>query len=313
MPLSSVILLFPGQGSQKPGMAKDLADAFPRAKEMLQEVDDALGAPLSRIMFEGPADELTATHNAQPALLAHGAIVWELVKERVGTVSAGAGHSLGEHTAYHAAGSTTLSDAIRIVRTRGELMHEAGVARPGAMAAILGELSESIADICLRASEAGEVVPANYNSDAQVVVSGEIAGVERAMELAKQAGAKRAVRLPVAGAFHSPLMKPAETGLREAIESAELSDPEFPVYSNVTAEPCTTAGEARETLVRQLTAPVRWTDQVRNMAAAYPDTAWLELGPGNVLTGLVSRAVPGARATACGTPADIDKLFATFQ
>lgn len=308
-----ILLLFPGQGSQKPGMAKDLADAYPSAKEMLQEVDDALGAPLSRIMFDGPADELTATHNAQPALLAHGAIMWELVKERLGAVSAAAGHSLGEHTAYHAAGSTTLGDAIRIVRARGELMHQAGVARPGAMAAILGELSESIADICQRASETGEVVPANYNSDAQVVVSGEIAGVERAMELAKQAGARRAVRLPVAGAFHSPLMKPAESGLREAIESTELSDPAVPVYSNVTTEPCTTAAAARETLIRQLTSPVRWTDQVRNMAAAYPDATWLELGPGNVLTGLISRAVPGARATACGTPEDVDKLFATLQ
>ncbi len=308
-----VILVFPGQGSQKPGMAKDLADAFPRAKELLQEVDDALGAPLSRIMFEGPAEELTATHNAQPALLAHGAVAWELVKGRVGAASAAAGHSLGEHTAYHAAGSTTLADAVRVVRARGELMHQAGVARPGAMAAILGELSSSIAEICLRASEAGEVVPANYNSDSQVVVSGEIAGVERAMELAKQAGAKRAVRLTVAGAFHSPLMKPAESGLRDAIEAAAFSDPAFPVYSNVTADACTTAACARETLVRQLTAPVRWTDQVRNMAAAYPDAIWIELGPGNVLSSLISRAVDGARAIACGTPADIDKLFATIQ
>lgn len=309
----AIILVFPGQGSQKPGMAKDLADAFPRAKEMLQEVDDALGAPLSRIMFDGPAEELTATHNAQPALLAHGAIVWELVKERIGTVSAAAGHSLGEHTAYHAAGSTTLADAAGIVRTRGELMHEAGIKRPGAMAAILGELTTRIEDICLRASEAGEVVPANYNSDAQVVVSGEIPGVEQAMTLAKQAGAKRAVRLPVAGAFHSPLMKPAENGLRSAIESAAFSDPAFPVYSNVTSEPCATAACARENLVRQLTSPVRWTDQVRNMAAAYPDATWIELGPGNVLTGLIPRTVPGARAVACGTPADIDKLFATIQ
>jgi [acyl-carrier-protein] S-malonyltransferase len=313
MAVGPVILVFPGQGSQKPGMAKDLADAFPRAKELLQEVDDALGAPLSRIMFDGPADELLATHNAQPALLAHGAVAWELVKERIGAASAAAGHSLGEHTAYHAAGSTTLADAVRIVRTRGELMHEAGVARPGAMAAILGELSSSIADICLRASEVGEVVPANYNSDSQVVVSGEIAGVERAMDLAKQAGAKRAVRLTVAGAFHSPLMKPAESGLRQAIESATFSDPAFPVYSNVTADACTTAACGRETLVRQLTAPVRWTDQVRNMATAYPDAIWIELGPGNVLSSLISRAVDGARAVACGTPADIDKLFATVQ
>lgn len=309
----STILLFPGQGSQKPGMAKDLVDAFPRAREMLQEVDDALGAPLSRVMFDGPADELTATHNAQPALLAHGAIVWALVKERIGGVSAAGGHSLGEHTAYHAAGSTTLADAVRIVRTRGELMHEAGIKRPGAMAAILGELTTPIEDICLRASDAGEVVPANYNSDAQIVVSGEIAGVERAMELARQAGAKRAVRLPVAGAFHSPLMKPAENGLREAIETAVFADPAFPVFSNVTAEPCATAACARDTLVSQLTSPVRWTDQVRNMAAAHPGATWIELGPGNVLTGLISRAVTGARALACGTPADMDKLFATVQ
>ncbi|HUR92098.1 MAG TPA: ACP S-malonyltransferase [Gemmatimonadaceae bacterium] len=309
----SVILVFPGQGSQKPGMAKDLADAFPIAKQMLQEVDDALGVGLSRIMFDGPAEELTATHNAQPALLAHGAIVWALIRDRIGGVNAAGGHSLGEHTAYHAAGSTTLADAVRIVRTRGELMHEAGIKRPGAMAAILGELTSSIEDICLRASETGEVVPANYNSDAQIVVSGEIAGVEKAMELAKQAGAKRAVRLPVAGAFHSPLMKPAEKGLREAIESASLSDPSFPVYSNVTTEACTTASCARDTLVRQLTSPVRWTGQVKNMAAPYPDATWIELGPGNVLTGLISRAVSGARALACGTPADIDKLFATIQ
>lgn len=294
-------------------MAKDLADAFPKAKEMLQEVDDALGAPLSRIMFEGPADELTATHNAQPALLAHGAIVWALAKERMGRVAAAAGHSLGEHTAYHAAGSTTLAQAARVVRTRGELMHEAGVKRPGAMAAILGELSAPIEEICLRAANAGEVVPANYNSDAQIVISGEIAGVERAMELAKQAGAKRVVRLPVAGAFHSPLMKPAENGLREAVDSVTFADPSFPVYSNVTAEPCTTADCARDTLVRQLTSPVRWADQVKQMAAAYPGATWIEMGPGNVLTGLVSRAVPDARTLACGTPADLDKLFDTLK
>ncbi len=308
-----LILVFPGQGSQKPGMAKDLADAFPKAKEMLQEVDDALGIGLSWIMFEGPADELTATHNAQPALLVHGAIVWSLVKDRLGKVSAAAGHSLGEHTAYHAAGSTTLADAVRVVRARGELMHQAGVKRPGAMAAILGELSTTVDDICLRASEAGEVVPANYNSDVQIVISGEIAGVERAMELAKAAGAKRAVRLPVAGAFHSPLMKPAEAGLREAVEGVAFLDPSFPVYSNVTATPCTTVDCGRETLIRQLTSPVRWTDEVRNMAAAYPGATWIELGPGNVLTGLISRAVPDARALSCGTPGDIDKLFATLQ
>ncbi len=310
---SAVILVFPGQGSQKLGMVKDLAEAFPKAKEMLQEVDDALGAPLSRIMFDGPVEELTATHNAQPALLAHGAIVWALAKERLGGASAAAGHSLGEHTAYHAAGSTTLAEAVKIVRTRGRLMHQAGVARPGAMAAILGELAQPIEAICLRASEAGEVVPANYNSDVQTVVSGEIAGVERAMELSKQAGAKRAVRLPVAGAFHSPLMKPAENGLREAVDGAAFGDPIFPVYSNVTGEPCTTAGCAREMLVKQLTSPVRWAGQIRNMAAAYPNATWIEMGPGDVLTGLIARAVGGARTLTCGTPAELDKLFDTLH
>ncbi len=293
-------------------MAKDLAEAFPVARQMLQEVDDALHAPLSQIMFEGPADELTATHNAQPALLAHGAIIWALAKERLGNVAAAAGHSLGEHTAYHAAGSTTLADAVAIVRTRGELMHEAGIKRPGAMAAILGELSTPIEDICRSASDAGEVVPANYNSDVQIVVSGEIAGVERAMELAKQAGAKRAVRLPVAGAFHSPLMKPAEAGLREAIGAADFTDPAFPVYSNVTAEPCKTADCARDTLVKQLTSPVRWAEQMKNLAAAHPGATWIEMGPGNVLTGLISRAVSGARTLTCGTPAELDQLFAAL-
>ncbi|HVF40890.1 MAG TPA: ACP S-malonyltransferase, partial [Gemmatimonadaceae bacterium] len=182
-----VVLLFPGQGSQKPGMGKDLADVFPKAREVFQQVDDALGAPISTLSFDGPADELTETHNAQPALLAHGAAVWAVVSHALeGKVVAAAGHSLGEHTAHHAAGSTTLADASRLVRRRGQLMYEAGVVRPGAMAAVLGTMRDSIESLCELATRSGGlVVPANYNTSEQIVVSGEVKGVERLMELAK--------------------------------------------------------------------------------------------------------------------------------
>src|SRR6266542_4212702 len=306
----NVVLLFPGQGSQKPGMGKELADEYPEARAVFEEIDDALGAPLSRLCFEGPADELTATHNAQPALLAHGAAVWRVLKPRLaGLVSAAAGHSLGEHTAYHAAGSTSLTDAARLVRRRGELMYQAGIDRPGAMAAILGKLNDSIDSLCEQATrDAGTVVAANYNTAEQIVVSGEVAGVKRVMELAKKSGAKRAVRLPVSGAFHSPLMEPAETGFREALSETAFADPQYPVHSNVTGKASTSAGEAKDLLARQLTAPVRWAEEVSIMSEAYGDPLFIEMGPGSVLTGLMSRIVPGARAVACGTPAELERL-----
>ena len=292
-------------------MGKDLAAAFPEARAVFDEGDHALGMPLSRICFEGTADELRATHTAQPALLVHGAAVWRVTSPRLAPhVRAAAGHSLGEFTAYHAAGSLTLANAAQLVRTRGQLMHDAGVRRPGAMAALLGELREPVEQICERASaDAGEVVPANYNSAEQTVISGEVAGVERAMELAKAAGAKRAMRLNVSGAFHSPLMQPSAKGLATALEDSGLADPNFPVYSNVTEEPCTSAPQAVELLIRQLTSPVRWTGLVRNLAAAYPDALFVEMGPGNVLTGLMKRIVPGARTATCGTAAEVETVL----
>lgn len=306
-----LILLFPGQGSQKPGMARDLADAFPGAKEALDVVNAALGHAFTRVMFEGPAEELTATHNAQPALLAHGAAAWATIRDRaLPFVRAAAGHSLGEYTAWHAAGALDLGDAVRLVRRRGELMHDAGVATPGTMAAILGTLQRPVDEICEEASrEAGRVVAANYNSDEQIVISGEVAGVERAMELAREAGAKRALRLAVAGAFHSPLMAPAAAGLTEAIDRARFGDPAFPVYSNVSASPVTDAGEGRRMLAQQLTSPVRWAQLVRHMAERWPGAVWIELGPGAVLGGLVTRLVRGARTVSCGTTADVGKLL----
>jgi [acyl-carrier-protein] S-malonyltransferase len=306
----NIVLLFPGQGSQKPGMGKDLADAFPEAKRVFDEVDDALGFRLSTLCFEGPADDLTATLNAQPALLTHGAAVWAVARSILGeAVCAAAGHSLGEHTAYHAAGSTSLADAARLVRRRGQLMYETGVTRPGAMAAILGKLDDSIESLCeLATREGGQVVPANYNTDEQIVVSGEVSGVERVMSLAKTNGAKRVVRLPVSGAFHSPLMEPAVHGFADAVNATEFGEPSFPVYSNVTEGPSESAANARELLIRQLTAPVRWAGEITRMCSEYPDALFVEMGPGNVLTGLLTRIVPTARGIAVGTAADIDKL-----
>lgn len=309
-----VVLLFPGQGSQKPGMGKDLVDAFPAARDVFAAADEALGESLSALCFEGPADTLTLTANAQPALLTHGAAAWAVVQPALaGKVRAAAGHSLGEFTAYHAAGALTLPAAVRLVRERGRLMAETGVTRPGAMAAILGDMSEPVDEICRRATAApdgGEVVPANYNCPGQVVISGEVSGVEAAMALCKAAGAKRAMRLNVSGAFHSPLMRPAREGLERAITAAQYATPTVPVYANVTADIVTDAATAQRLCLEQLTAPVRWTELVERLAAAHPDALFVELGPGTVLAGLVKKIAPSVATAACGTAADVEQLLA---
>ena len=305
-----MFLLFPGQGSQKPGMAKDLVEAFPAARDVFDRADAALGTKLSTLCFEGPAEELTLTHNAQPALLAHGAAVWAVVKEKVSArVQGAAGHSLGEFSAYHAAGALPLEDAVRLVRRRGELMYETGVKVPGAMAAILGELQRPIEEICREAGAHGVCVPANYNSTEQIVISGEVAAVEAGMELAKAAGAKRAIRLPVSGAFHSPLMEPAAAGLKAALDAAHWRAPSVPIWSNVTADAVGDAATARELLLRQLTSPVRWVELVRNAAARFPGTTFVEMGPGAVLSGIVKRLAPDCRIMTCGTVAEVEALL----
>jgi [acyl-carrier-protein] S-malonyltransferase len=305
-----VILLFPGQGSQKPGMGKDLVDAFPAARDVFDRADAALGAPLSHLCFDGPAEELTLTHNAQPALLTHGAALWAAMRASIGaSVVAAAGHSLGELTAYHAAESMGLEDAVRIVRRRGELMYESGVKRPGTMAAILGDTSRPIEEICTEATrEAGLVVPANYNCPGQVVISGEDAGVERAMTLCKEAGAKRAIRLKVSGAFHSPLMESAVDGLAEALDSASFDDPHFPVYANVDGQPVLKVERAKRLLLEQLSTPVRWSDEVLALAERYPRALYVEMGPGSVLVGLVKKIAPSLETATCGTAAEVDQL-----
>ena len=309
-----VLLLFPGQGSQKPGMAKDLVETFPAARDVWDRTDEALGEKLSRVAFDGPADELTLTHNAQPALLAHGAAVWAVVHEKLAPfVRGAAGHSLGEFTAYHAVGALPLEDAVKLVRRRGTLMFETGTTRPGAMAAILGALQRPIEEICLEAAAAGEVVPANYNSLEQVVISGEVDGVEKAMELAKAAGAKRAIRLNVSGAFHSPLMAPASAGLDAALTAARWSDPSYPVYSNVTAKRIGDSGTARQLLLQQLTSPVQWVQVIQAMAADQPTATFVEMGPGNVLTGLLKRLAPNNPAITCGTVSEVQALLSRIS
>jgi [acyl-carrier-protein] S-malonyltransferase len=290
-------------------MGRDLAAAFPAARVVFDAVDAALGSSLSRLAFEGPEAELTMTDNAQPALFAHGAAVWAVVCPEIGPgVRAAAGHSLGEITAYHAAGALSVGEGARLVRQRGELMRRTGDTRPGAMAAILG--TAPIEAICVQATaEAGTVVPANYNTPDQTVISGEVAGVERAMALAKEQGAKRAIRLPVSGAFHSPLMEPAAEGFGSALAAAPFGDARVPVYGNVDGQPTTSAGDARERLARQLTSPVRWVDLVGHLAADHPDALFVEMGPGTVLTGLVRKIAPHVTVMACGTPADVDQLL----
>ena len=291
-------------------MAKDLAAAFPAARDVFDRADAALGTKLSTLCFDGPADELTLTHNAQPALLTHGAAVWAVVKDKLAArVQGAAGHSLGEFSAYHAAGALPLEDAVRLVRRRGELMYETGVTVPGAMAAILGELQRPIEEICREASAHGVCVPANYNSTEQIVISGEVSAVEAGMDLAKAAGAKRAIRLPVSGAFHSPLMQPAAAGLAEALDAAQWRAPAVPIWSNVTGEAVGDAATARDLLLKQLTSPVRWIELMRNAAARFPGTTFVEMGPGAVLSGLAKRLAPECRTMTCGTVAEVEALL----
>lgn len=301
-------LLFPGQGSQFVGMGRDLAASSDAARRTFEEADEVLGFALSQLCWEGPEEELTATSNAQPAILVHSIAAYRAAVDSIGDVALAAGHSLGEFSAWVAAGALSFADGVRTVRRRGELMYEGGQARPGTMAALLGLDDAEAERVCREASGAdGECVPANYNSPGQIVISGDVAAVERAMGLAKDAGAKRALRLNVSGAFHSPLMRVAEDGLRAQLDSVEIGAPVFPVVSNVTAEPVTNAADARRLLVEQLTSPVRWTESVRTMVAQGV-TSFVEVGPGSVLSGLVRRIEKGVPTRTIGTAAELEAL-----
>jgi [acyl-carrier-protein] S-malonyltransferase len=307
------ILLFPGQGAQKVGMTRDLAEAFPVARELLLRIDDELSTPLSTLMWEGPEADLTLTHNAQPAILAHSAAVLAVLGDRIGPVAAAAGHSLGEYTAYVAAGALEATDAAALVRRRGALMYEAGRARAGAMAAVLGLDTASVERCCAEVTATGDgvVVAANQNAPDQTVISGDPDAVERGGEACKAAGAKRVLPLKVSGAFHSPLMESAVRGLRDALDVAPFREPTFPICANATAELVADRGDAIQLLGDQLTAPVRWVASMQQLAASFPDARWLEIGPGSVLTGLLKRIVPTATCTPLGTAADLEAFLSS--
>lgn len=302
----SLALIFPGQGSQHVGMAVALAETYSAAATVLATADEVLGFPLSELMANGPECDLTATVNAQPALLTHSVAILRVVQDRIGPVSFGAGHSLGEFSAHVAAGTLTLEDALTTVRLRGELMFQAGLQRPGAMAAILGLTAEVVDHICARV-EGGTCVPANFNATRQVVVSGDCAGVDEVIGLAQAAGAKRVVPLKVSGAFHSPLMDPAVSGLRTHLDRITFHDPAYPVVSNATAETVTCGDLARELLVKQLTSPVRWNASIVTMLDGGADR-FFEMGPGTVLCALNRRNAGGVPCLTLGSPTDLESL-----
>ena len=303
----STVLLCPGQGAQRVGMGRDLAEAYPVAREVFEAVDDALGFRLSSVMWEGPEDLLTRTDNAQPAILAHSAAVWAVVRGGLGGgVAAAAGHSLGEYSAYHAAGALSVASAARLVRRRGELMREAGDVRPGTMAAVMGPDAERVAAVCREASTAEQVVvAANLNAPDQTVISGDPDAVARASDLLKAAGAKRVLPLKVSGAFHSPLMAPVAERFAAELAGATLAAPAFPIVANASATAVTDPAEARHLLAAQLTSPVRWVEgMVRLAELAGSGARFLEVGPGAVLTGLAKRVLAGCEALNVGTAAE---------
>lgn len=292
-------------------MGKDLAERFPEAAAAFHAIDDALAAPLSRLMFEGPETELTETHNAQPAILAHSAAVFAVVGKHAGRAVAAAGHSLGEYSAYVTAGALEAPAAAKLVRRRGELMQATGTERPGTMAAVLGLATADVEAACHEASSGGSVaVAANLNTPEQTVISGDPAAVDRAGAACKAKGAKRVVPLKVSGAFHSPLMAPATSKLQLALEHAPWRNPAFPIIANATAEPVRDASRARRLLADQLTAPVRWVDCMKKAAEHAGEGAqFIEIGPGNVLAGLLKRIVPGATVTSLGTADQVTKFL----
>lgn len=292
-------------------MGKDLAERFPAAREVFERIDEVLGVRLSRLMWEGPEAELMLTHNTQPAILAHSAAVWAVVGQRIRpSLRAAAGHSLGEYSAYVVAGALTAGAAATLVRRRGELMYEAGTRRPGAMAAVLGLGTAAVVDACAASSSETEVVvAANLNAPDQTVISGDPAAVERAGEDCKARGAKRVVVIKVSGAFHSPLMQPAVPGLDAALAAAAFAEPLVPVIANATAAPVQDATGARRLLAEQLTAPVRWVGCMEQAARLVPGATYYEIGPGNVLSGLLKRIVPGATTVTLGTAAEVDKFL----
>ena len=302
--MPTIVFIFPGQGAQYVGMARDFFEQDARAREMIEAADRIIGEPLSRVCFEGPEEELRQTRNTQPAIFLHSMVAAVLLTHIAPAMVAG--HSLGEYSALVVSGALSFEDGLRLVRLRGELMQQAGDHQQGTMAALVGLNPEVTEELCREASAAGIVQPANFNSPGQIVISGSVEGVRKAMELARARGAKMAKELVVSGAFHSPLMEGARQGLKQALDRTEIQDARIPVYTNVTAEPVTKAAAIRDLLYRQLTSPVRWEQTVRNMVRDGA-TDFIEVGPGKVLQGLVKRTETSVLTSGYDKLADIMK------
>ena len=310
----SIAFIFPGQGSQAPGMGKSLHDAFAAAREVFQEVDDALGEKLSRLIFEGPEDQLTLTANAQPALMAVSLAAMKALEREfgVGATKAAfvAGHSLGEYSALAAAGALSISDAAKLLRTRGNAMQAAVPVGQGAMAALIGKVDVALAEEIAKAGEsAGVVVVANDNNVGNVVISGSKAGIDAALEYAKEKGA-RAIPLNVSAPFHSPLMQPAADAMAEALAGAAIAPFAPSLVANVTARPVNEPTSIRKLLVEQVTGRVRWRESVEWMAGEGGVERFIEVGAGKQLSGMVKRGV-GKETFALNEPADLEAFAKT--
>lgn len=298
--------IFPGQGSQYVGMAKDLFEKSVEAKEMILTADDILGINLSHKMFLGPEEELKQTEFTQPAIFIHSVILVSMI--RTVDVSAAAGHSLGEYSAHVAAGSIQFHEAVKLVRARGVAMQEAGIQNVGTMAAIIGLARDKVNELCAEALSAGVVQCANFNSPDQIVISGSSTGVKKAMELCKAAGAKIVKELVVSAAFHSSLMESAKEKLKSALDNTTFYDCKIPVYANVTANPVSTVAETRKMLFEQITAPVRWEDSIKNMISDGVEEFY-EIGPGSVLQGLLKRINPDVKRFGIDKYVDLEKYL----
>jgi [acyl-carrier-protein] S-malonyltransferase len=309
--MTKAAFIFPGQGSQYVGMGKDLAASYPRARELYEKADEVLGVPISRISFEGDAETLTATKNAQPALLLHSVVVARILREEAGVEPAiVAGHSLGEYSALVAANALDEMDALRIVRRRGELMFDAGVRQPGTMAAIIGLERPVVEEICRESSGEGEiVVVANVNSPGQIVVSGNIDAVGKACAAAQTRGAKKTIPLKVSGAFHSPLVAGAQRELVDYIKGFAIRDAAVGVVCNADAKIVSRRDEIVDALSRQLTSPVLWSDSMALLLASWSGPV-LEIGPGKVLAGLLKRIDGNRSAESIGTAEELGRSLA---
>ena len=307
-----IAVLFPGQGSQKVGMGKALADAFPICRQTFDEADAALGEPLSRVIFEGPEDQLLLTENAQPAILAVSIAAFRLLASRGLAPAFVAGHSLGEYSANVASGTFGFADALRTVRRRGRYMQEAVPVGEGAMSAILGLDAEGVALACEEGAEGQVVSPANLNGAGQVVIAGARDAVARAGERAKARGARRVVPLPVSAPFHCALMKPAEERLAPELRALATGTPRVPIVANVDGEPKRDARAAIDALVRQVSAPVKWQAVVERLASEGV-TTYVEVGPGTVLSALVRKIHRDATAVSFGTPDDLAAVDAVIH